>query len=284
MLTRLQWLGLAVVAALAAVAVTALLPRGEAPRRPAQTRIETRLVPSTHVFGDAVEAQLEVTPDGAHAGDRIRVETRFAPYRVVATRREQTGATVRYAFSLECLERACVPRAAERRLALAPALVHVGDETRTAAWPPLTVASRLAASDLAQPALRADDRVHEPARGLLDARVLGWPLAGLAAALAMAGLVALAGRPDGLGAREPASEAGVPPSALALALREAEQSLTADVGERRRALERLAARLEAEGRAELAREARRLAWSEQPPAVEDMRRLLATAREVGRAA
>src|SRR5581483_3547656 len=153
-LTRLQWLGLAVVAALAAVSVTALLPRGEAPRRPAQTRIETRLVPSTHVFGDAVEAQLEVTPDGAHAGDRIRVETRFAPYRVVATRREQTGATVRYAFSLECLERACVPRAAERRLALAPALVHVGDETRTAAWPPLTVASRLAASDLAQPVLR----------------------------------------------------------------------------------------------------------------------------------
>src|SRR5581483_5090166 len=271
-LSRAQWLALALVAALAAVAVTALLPRGETTRRPADTRIQTRLVPTTHVFGDVVEAQLEVTPDDSHAGDRIRVETRFAPYRVVATRRQRVGSTVRYVFRLECLERACVPRAPERRLVLAPALVHVGGEARTVGWPALTVASRLAASDLARPVFRADDRVHEPARGLLGARALGWPLAGLAAALAMAGLAAVVGTP------------GVPPSQLALAVRAAEQSLTRDAGERRRALERLAAQLEAEDRLELAREARRIAWSEQPPATGEMRRLLAAARDLGRAA
>jgi len=283
-LSRAQWLALALVAALAAVAVTALLPRGETTRRPADTRIQTRLVPTTHVFGDVVEAQLEVTPDDSHAGDRIRVETRFAPYRVVATRRQRVGSTVRYVFRLECLERACVPRAPERRLVLAPALVHVGGEARTVGWPALTVASRLAASDLARPVFRADDRVHEPARGLLGARALGWPLAGLAAALAMAGLAAVVGRPGDVGVRVPASTPGVPPSQLALAVRAAEQSLTRDAGERRRALERLAAQLEAEDRLELAREARRIAWSEQPPATGEMRRLLAAARDLGRAA
>jgi hypothetical protein len=275
------WIGLGAVAASAALAVLIAVPlRGDAPSA-RQTTVETRLVPRTHVFGDPVTAELEVRLGRGIDARTVRVEPSFRPYVVTKQHRARGRGTLRFTYRLECLASACAPRAPERQVVFNPAAVRVGSHTARVPWPPLTVASRLTADDLTNPRFRTDVRIETTTDGGLDARLIGWPLGALAAGLAMVGLGLVVMRRDPLLRREAAP--GVPrlPTPLERAVENVREAMRTSPDELRRALERLARLLDTSGRAELAHDARRLAWAAGTPAGTDIRRVLDAALQPG---
>jgi hypothetical protein len=263
------------------------------------------LDPTVHVFAEPVTATVEVIVDREQVDpDRVRVETAFLPYDVEAEHAssEQRGRLVvlRREFVLRCLRVACIPEIlqsaagdaetgrGERRAIRLPAaqVLYEADDGKTkvlqkAAWPEVVSVSRLKQSDVPQfdqfifkvgvtPLADVDYR--------LSPAILGSAL--LAAALLLLALpVVLIVR--WLRARRPVSVIAEEPvlTPLERALRLVEwANEQSDGSERREALEVLAVELEAEARTEVARSARRLAWSADSPSVEGATSLVADVR------
>lgn len=271
------WRAAAIAAALClplgAVAAWAL--RGE-PQRPIVMEAvqgAVFVVPGSHLFGDPVEANLELVVDRRVVDPRtVRVKTDFAPYGPVGApriSRRDAGRTVslRYRYRLLCLAEACRPESERARdFTFSEARVsfrRAGKrETIGLEWPAIEAASRLTAAALQTVAPLVREHPLPP----VSYRIAPGPaFALLLAAAALAGLGGfvllwpavrmLAGVPR----RDELDR--LPPLERALAL--LKRARGAPV-EERKALDLLARELG--GRNEqLARGARRLAWSETDP-------------------
>lgn len=236
------------------------------------------LLPQTHDFGDPVLARVDVLVDHAFVDpDSLRLEPTFAPYRISRRpepERSEIGTTtrVRYEFVLSCLQRACLPKGASRQFEFPPGqlsyvITEIGErQTTSFEWIPIDVSSRLGTKGIEQ-ALRADALDVPP----VSYRVSPHLVAGLA--LALGGLLTLAALAliapllplEALSRRlraRRASRRSAVARALAL-VRDADARERQD--ELRRALERLSRELRGVRSPELARDARRLAWSEDNP-------------------
>jgi hypothetical protein len=231
---------------------------------------QTVLSPSQALFGDRITAMVAVSP-GVH------VIADFGPLDVLSGPvRTRAGLT----WTVACLSEDCVPGASPRRILLPPARI-VGAAPARAAWPLLTIKSRVSRSEAAKttPPFRLETQLPRPSYrvgpgGLaLALGVLAVALA-LVAALLVARELALRRRlrvEARLAARSPLERA-------LLYAREAERRGSA---ERRRAVGLLARVLG--GRDErLSGAAAELAWSSQSPSPDQVESLVGDVeRKVG---
>jgi hypothetical protein len=256
-------LALTAAAALAAGLLLAVRPGGAHEAG----AVHATISPVAPLFGDLVVARVEV-PRGA------RVAASFAPFEVVRTERTPRAWT----FTLRCVAVACLTRGRAEPLQLPPARVVSGGRTALVRWPILSLGSRLTPLDVGRPRFRIDTDPHAPRYRVAPA-VLGWTLAGLAAALvAGAGAwIALL-----LRRRRPVLQVVEPDASTPLerALARLEQALGQPVARRRIALDELALELSLLGADPLAQRARRLGWSPASPKRHEIERLLDDCRQV----
>lgn len=295
------------MSALAVVLVAGIGFNGQADELSAGSRSRIRVnadvSPRTQLFGDTLTARFELVADTRRVElGSVRVDGRFGPYSPVAEpvleRRRVGGAElVVWSVKLRCLDPACRPGNAAKRVTFTPARVvySLGRGGRVVArsvvvdWPTLLVYSRVdqvevaAVNPLTQPPWRADlgslPRVSYSAPpGLLSG--LLYAVGGLLIAGALLLCVPLALRD--VRASAEAGQAGVPQPPLEQALVLLERNSEGDgaVEPRRQALELVAAELGRRDERELELSARRLAWSEEPPPYEDTRALARSARRV----
>lgn len=275
-------LGLGLVAAAAAVLAVGLAGgwwrSSPGVPRPSQPLVATAsLSARTLEFGDPLGARLDVLvdPDKADSSS-VSVRPRFAPYRISGTvlRTRRTGSVLlSYSYTLECLTAACVPSRAQVEQRFLPALVSYRTrsgrlERRTVDWPSLAIASHLTDADRQDPTERMRADTALPAVSYrIDPRTLRALLAALSAVLVVlaAALVALALRRRAVPTAP--AEPELPALDQALLLVRA-SSANGYPAERRKALGWLARELRASGRADLAGDAARLAWSAEAPSAE----------------
>ncbi len=260
---------------------------------PIDTRVS--LSPRTVFFGDTVTVRVDVTLDRTRVvAGSVRLVTDFEPWQQVAeprrTRRDgETTTHLQTTWQLRCLVSTCLPPASGLQTRFAPATLSYrtndpdapAPDPIVAAWPTLAVSTRLDES-AAAPSVGSGrspyetpwraDLVSMPAPSYrVDPATARFPLFGLAALLALVGAgLAYAGRPR----RRPQPlvvEAPPPPppvSPLERALQLLEDGAAVNgATDRRRALELLAEALAGRD-AELAGQARELAWSRGLPEVE----------------
>lgn len=271
------------------------------------------LTPTAHLFGDPVEARVDVVVDHRRLDpDRVRVRFDFLPYRIIGgvrqSRREFSGFTrLRYELTLRCITIQCVPsrlasvlggqegRGERRTFRFRPArLLYEDPKTRRIRhlrriwWPPLDAISGLSATSTAVQAGGS----FNPSPGAEFSSTVAPMLAPsyrlsppLLAGLLFTGAAALLALPAGMLAREvrrrrPEREGAEELPPLERALRVVEWSSGhGGAEERREALEALAWELDASGEAPRARDARALAWSPAEPRPEQLTELVATVRE-----
>jgi hypothetical protein len=262
----LSGLAIALALVLPAAFRSDVRPKGE---------LQATLSPRTHLFGQTVTATLEL-PAGS------TVKARFSPYEVVRRETVRRHATVRYRFTLQCLRPVCAGApGAEHDIALPP--IHVSlphGKSLDGRWPPLREASRLGPHDLERPEPRGTFTV--PDRHATS-RALGLALAaGAGAALLAAGLLgALWLAPRRL-LFMPERNGKPPLSDLQYALVVTGLAAGGGPDERRAALESLAVALDEHGEAELASEARSVAWSPLEPRGDAVRQLAASVQRLAR--
>jgi hypothetical protein len=276
MVSRAQGGAVVLVVALAAVAAFVLATRSEQ-RRPVAARnpvtVHATLGPRAVQFGDRVVAQAELLVDPARVDPGgLKVVADFAPYRVVGApavaSRDEGGLTeLRYRWSLDCLDRACLPRETARRFVFAPVRAQYRGGVATGVWPALRVETRVGPQDLARPALRFDvlplpkatQRISPGALHVL-LLVAAALLLLLAAALLVPEVLALA----------PASRRVDRRTPLERALAHVRAARAYADPRRRRALERLAREVDDP---ELGTRIRELAWSPPSPEKDEMDRV-----------
>jgi hypothetical protein len=244
------------------------------------------ITPRTSLFGDPLNARIVASVDRRRIDpDELELRARLAPYERISPieiARRDVGYQTQlvYTFRIRCNEFACLPRGgslggdSRTEFKLPPARLG----SLVVRWPTLEVASRINQSELQAfryratltPVPKASRRVAPPA---LAAAAFS---ASALLALLASGLIGRAA----LRRRRWRPELELPPVERALLL----LSWTRDGEDRRRALELLAAALDDEGRRDLARAARRLAWSDASPTPQDADELAARVKEVGRAA
>ena len=253
--------------------------------------ITTALSPTAHAFGDPVVARADVLVDTREVGiESIVLQPNFEPYEALDpphVTREQFGdlGLVRYTYGLICLKEGCDPAEARGVSDFPSGRLRYQFKDRPGSafesydWPLLEVASRVAPKDVEEIRWRSDATSLAPASYRLSPGAAAVVL--LAAAIGCAAAAVLIARrlwwstagDDG----EPADEGDLRSPlerALEVALRSDDD---ADLPQRRRALERVARELGAAGRADLAREARALAWSPVPSTVAQVESLAARA-------
>jgi hypothetical protein len=270
-------------AAAAALALWAASGRGSEPlpTGPGVQLVEASM-PTTHLFGDRIEADLSLAVDRRLTDPHsVTVQASFAPYESIAKAMrgtESVGHTtvLGFRFPLQCLAAACAPRAPSHSVDLRPARVRYVQQGKHRSflvpWSQVTTASRLSRQDLQKPAFRASTSRLPAVAYRVHPRVLAWTAAVAASVLAFLAAALLAGLWPG---RRPATPHGTALDPLEAALRRTEAA--ADEIERRTALASLAEELIGTDLAPLDADARRLAWSQRPPAEDDAR---AFAREV----
>jgi hypothetical protein len=248
------------------------------------------------LFGETVTARVDVTLSRSRIDpNSVRIATDFEPWRTVGeprrVRRDGDDTThLRATYVLRCLTSACLPPQRPLPVLFTSATVTYdaagngpSGQQLTLNWPTLYMHSRLAPTALAPPVLGSGSSPFEmPWRADLvsmpsvsyrvDPDTARFPLFAAAGIFGVLGLaLAYAGRP-----RRRPRPAAVPEAPPALVLTPLEQAIalledpaTANgAADRRRALELIAAELALRGNHELALSARRLAWSQQLPAVE----------------
>ena len=293
-------------AAAAAAAVVGLALAGAAPAQsllPA-VRLQTSISAGPHLFGDQVQARLDVFVDHDRVDpSTIRVDTKFFPYTRVGVP-ERTAARdgstdrVSYTYTVECLTLRCYPGEAKRqaRIDLPVAVVRYRERSGTprglaVRWPTFRLVSRLPPRTPEQRRLRTQPGpilVGNPASNLFAP--VGVPAATyrmspllLAGVLFAGTLLALAaavvvGRPVVAELRRAAGAPEGPPlTSLERALERVEATAATNGRGDRGALAWLARELPQAGLHDLVRPARRLAWSEHEPTADES---LALAREV----
>jgi len=300
--------GVVVVSAALVVMTAWISSRGSDSQRaaepPPEVQAEADLGPKVALFGDTVQAHVDVVVDRTRVDpDSVRIAADFAPFEIVEKPdRRQTSAGdlayVRTAYTLRCLSPACVPSGRSTTYQFDPGRVSFARVTRAAAnessvrvpWPSFRVFSRVAATDL-QNNLRSSapwqaDVITLPAASFRLAPGF------LVALLLMAALALAAGGIALAAVAWPRREAAPPPpppvlpaepalSPLEQALVLLEQSVRQDgAEEQRRALELVAEELETAGWGDrtLANAARRLAWSEAAPPIDATSDLAARVR------
>jgi hypothetical protein len=270
-----------VALALLAGGAALFLERGGAGDRPVLRNdllaTSTRVDPQTHLFGERVQAQLEVVYDSDRVrGSSIALAPAFGAYRVVERHesRASFGSVdrVRFDWALECLTARCLPR--KDGVVQFPSTQLIYEQrnppalqTTKVEWPQLRVASRVGADDLKALALQADARDLPAVSYRTEPRTVALAGYTVAALLALAGLLllmraldlptqisrALAGRRDRLSALQ---------RALALARGHTHRG---EHDRSRPALERLASELRKTREPDLAHDASRLAWRRSNP-------------------
>ena len=260
--------------------------------------IQTRsdLSPRSALFGETVTARVDVTLNRSRIDpDSIRIATDFEPWRVVGephrTRRDGEQTThLRTTYVLRCLTSACLPPQRPLPVLFTSATVTYdatgegpSGQQLTLNWPTLYMSSRLAPTALAPPTLgggstpfempwRADLLSMPSVSYRVDPEIARIPLFAAAGVFGGLGLaLAYLGWPRRRPKPTPVPEA--PPAPILTPLEQAlallEDPVTANgAADRRRALELVAAELALRGNHDLALSARRLAWSQQLPAVE----------------
>jgi hypothetical protein len=255
---------------------------GETLLRPGRALHATADVfPRTLLFGDTVTARLVVAIDRRRiAVDRLDVRTRFRPFEtigdVVRTRRDIGHETqLTYTFTLRCDEFRCLPRGGRIPFRFPPARVGA----IRVPWPVTEVGTRINESELTAFRYRAILTPLPTTTYRIAPRTLAAVTLGVAAILlVVAGLVGLRLARRLQARRTP--ELDLPPVERALLI----LRWTRDGEDRRRALELLAEALDEEDRRELARAARKLAWSDAAPTREEADELAQRVEEARRAA
>lgn len=280
---RLLAIGSMLVAAGAAVLVIALVDRPRSDARPLDEPITVKrsLSNSAVLFGDPVEAEVDVYSDGTEiAADSVLVATDFGPYRVAATRvdrRHQGDVTlVRTRFSLECLTSACLPpRGTARVVRFPPITVTFASDGRdkriVVPWEPLLVSSRLPVDR----SVRVGVVDNLP---LLEAQFERSPRVLRTLFLLLAVVLGLAGGALVVAALWPASYLELRRqrrlSPLERSLQQVEAAARCDdEATRRRTLDDLATHLSELPSPSLAVRTRALAWGEGPPEPEALAQL-----------
>jgi hypothetical protein len=269
--------------------------QGSPPARGRTMTISTSVEPRVQLFGDPVEARIDLLFDRRRvlpAANKIRIEAPFSPFEVVdapTVERAESGDLVhlRYTYRLLCLDRRCAtgsPRT-DVQLPAVRVFYSLADIRQrandSAQWPTVSVASQLTRADLQQARWRANRDLPAVSYAIAPGT--------LAALLALAAVLALLGA-AGVGAPlfaakrvapvlGPDAEDGLPPLDRALAaVRRVFDS--GEVPDRRRALERLSRELGLAGEPQLATRARELAWSPEPPSPDEVDALAADVHAV----
>jgi hypothetical protein len=237
----------------------------------------SRVDPQTHLFGQRVQAQLEVVYDADRVrGSSIAVSPAFGAYRVADRHVSRASFghidRVRYEWVLQCLTAPCLPR--KDGAVQFPSTLLLYEERNPPAlqttkieWPQLRVASRVGPDDLKALALQADARDLPAASYRVEPRTVALVGYVLAALLALAGVLllmraldlqaqisrALAGRRERLSALQ---------RALALVRGYTQRG---EHDRSRPALDRLASELRKTREPDLAVDASRLAWRRSDP-------------------
>jgi hypothetical protein len=272
---------------------------GDAVGAPARAvGVTATIEPGVVAFGTPVVATADVVADATVVDpDSISMQADFTPYEVEGkpvVERHVQGATahVVYRYTLRCLREGCEPAGARGIARFESGLVRYrfvgtpGTGRDVVDWPPVIVASRVAAADVQSINWRASRTTLPTSTTRFGPKAL--------AAVLLLGALALAGAAVWLGRRlwhvpaapeDTAPRDERPPLERALELARAEAANGSAAPERRRALERVARELTALGHDELAADARELAWSPRASSVDDVEELArraeeATAREV----
>jgi hypothetical protein len=300
------WLGLAVAAALTALAVVVVASEREDDMRrvlgASGVHLDATLTPEIVFFGDTVHAVVDVTVDRSRWDpDSVRIGAQFSPWEVIGspTRMQRDAGPlghVRTTYVIRCMKSPCIPvgqaspleiGSVQATVAAPGALEGQGKVFRTQ-WPLLVVYSRFASVGFEDPQTAAApwraDLVSLPA---LSYRVSPRLLVGILLALSLllvaaAAAIVYVAWPRRVPEPEPEPEPEPLPSLTPLeqALALLEESARVDgAGDQRRALELVAEELDAYGDADLAGKARVLAWSQDVPGVEQTNALAAQVRE-----
>jgi len=208
-------LALAIVVTVVTV-LAATIGRGEAPSvlRGEAIRASSDLSPHTQLFGDTVTARVAIAVDVDQIALRsLRVEGEFRQYQTTGAatvRRSQVGRTgyVVWTARLRCLDAACLPGKAGKRIVFPPArlsysLIRSGDTARpdrslTVAWPALLAYSRVDHTQLAaldprdEPPWRPDLTALPAVSYRASPSLLAFLFYGLGAVLIAASLILLA--------------------------------------------------------------------------------------------
>jgi hypothetical protein len=302
------------IAVLVAAGLVALVTLGGDPRsggavaqreESVRPTVRASFATPVHRFGEPVEARLELLARTDELQpDTVRAESAFEPYDVVAGPRKEVVdlgrlTLVRYTLTLRCLVEACLPQggqptafefgSADFSFRTPPPPGRRFEDRRldqrsaTAAWPSLTVVSRLSNADVTDARWRSGlatlpEPGYRAAPRWLAAVLLGLAVALVALAAVLLARWALRWRRDRDAAETAASR---PPTPIeqALALVSAANG-NGDVVHERMALETLAAELRRRREPALADRADRLAWSQAPPPKEDVEALAGDVRAV----
>lgn len=264
------------VAAIAVFGLSALLVMVARPTPAGRTlttvNAQAFLADQEVLFGDFVHAELDVR---APSAIKTTVAVNFKPYRIADLQVSHVhlsgGTLTRYRYTLSCLVTACRITSGVRPFIFAPAIVRNPLGPVSAAWPLLSVYTRISptAALLGQPQPRSV-QAHLAAPDRPESPIL-WLLAGVIA-LALAGLVWTwwPRRPAAVAAtHDPLEEALSVARHLAGA---------ASMLRLRAALEDAAGELEAAGKTTLAVRARALAWRREQPSKNEVEALSVEAR------
>jgi hypothetical protein len=268
------------VPALAACSATS--DEGETLLRPGRTiAASADVFPRTSLFADVLTARLVIAVDRRRiAPELLDVRTAFKPYETVGdvarTRRDIGHETqLTYTFTLRCDEFLCLPRGGRMPFRFAPARVG----PLRVQWPRIEVATRINESELTAFRYRAILTPLPSTTYRIEPRTLAAVTLGTAGILVvLAGLLGARMARRVWAKRSPGLD--LPPVERALVI----LRWTRGGEDRRRALELLAEALEDENRRELARAARKLAWSDTPPTREQAEELSRDVEEARRAA
>ena len=164
---RSKWGALACVALVAAVGIGSLvlvsldtggsLP-AKAPKPSARGTLSSRSV----LFGDTVEAQLDLILPQRFAGIAFQGHPNFNPFQIVSShvdRVELGGGFERISlrYGLSCLSRGCISAGTANRVQFSPASISIPGARLHATWPPLVEVSR--AQDVRRPVTDGLDSV-----------------------------------------------------------------------------------------------------------------------------
>lgn len=233
--------------------------------------------PRTSLFGDTLTARVVVSVDRRRINpDELELQAKFAPYERVGEldiERRDVGRQTQlvYTARIRCDEFFCLPRDGRLQFTLPPA--RIGN--LAVRWPKIEVASRINQSELQAFRYRATVAPVPQATPRVPPRTFAAALFSAAGLLALFAF-GLFGRAV-LRAWRRRPELELPPVERALLF----LTWARDDKDRRRALELLAEALDGDGRREHARAARKLAWSDALPSLEQANAL---AEEVRRAA
>ena len=246
--------------------------------------VRADVFPHEFLFGDQLTAQVDVLLDRAFVKpESVQVAENFTPFRVRGEpRRERNdlGETthLRYTYTLECLRGGpCLPEQEEGRTFELPevrvsyVVTEIGDRTTTRVpIAPVSAGTRLGAASLNEPAFRSDPRQVPPPTYRVSPTLLAVTALGLAGLLVLAALVLIVPLlPIGFVQRRLAERRARRRTDLERALAHLRETAPESV-EVRPALERVATELRRSDTLSLPGHTRRLAWSEPPPAEEQI--------------